>query len=519
MSRLASLRGEKFDVVVIGGGIIGCGVARDAALRGLRVALFERRDFGSGTTAASTRIVHGGLRYLERLDFRLVRMDLKERETLLRIAPHLVEPLEFLIPFISGMPVSALKLRLGLTLYDALSPDTSLPRHRVLSASDARSADRSLQRDEVRGAAAYFDARVDLPERLALENALDAEMHQATILNYCEVIPPVIADGATQRLRLRHTIDGDEAELSARVVVNATGAWWEQVAAAQTGRRAGRIRTTKGIHIVCPPMTDRALVVFSAVDRRLMFAIPRSGQTWIGTTDTDYEGDPADVHATRADVDYVLESVRPMFSRLRFEDVRYTTAGVRALVREPGRPSSVSRMHKIAADMPAPGIISILGGKITGYRAIAEDAVDAVCRRLKVARRCETAARLLPGARSAGPGQELPSFVRALYGARAPEVMALAHSSNGLDHPLAPEYPDIAAQVIYAVRSEHCRRISDFIRRRTRLGASADQGWSAAPRVAELMAAELAWQPDRIAAEIESYRLDIASTTAFDSRS
>ena len=518
MSRLASVQGETFDVAVIGGGIIGCGVARDAAMRGLRVGLFERRDFGSGTTAASTRIVHGGLRYLEQFDFRLVRLDLKERETLLRIAPHLVEPLEFLIPFMSGMPVSGLKLRLGLTVYDALSPDASLPRHRVLSASAARNADRSLQRDGVRGAAAYFDARVDLPERLALENALDAEMHGATIRNYCEVAAPVIPEGVAQRVRVRDTIDGDEAELAARVVVNATGAWWEVVAGAQTGRPPGRIRTTKGIHIVCPPLTDRALVIFSAVDRRLMFAIPRSGQTWIGTTDTDYDGDPADARATRADVEYLLASVRPMFPGLRLEDVRYTTAGVRALVREDGRPSAVSRMHKIVDDLPAPGIVSILGGKITGYRAIAEDAVDAVSRRLKIARRCETAEKPLPGARDRRATQDVPPFVHALYGTRASEVMALARSGKGLDEPLAAQYPDIAAEVVFAVRSEHCRRISDFIRRRTALGASTDQGWSAAPRVAELMGAELGWPPDRIAAEIESYRDDIASTRAFNSR-
>ena len=519
MSRLASVRGEKFDVVVIGGGIIGCGVARDAAMRGLRVALFERRDFGSGTTAASTRIVHGGLRYLERLDLRLVRMDLKERETLLRIAPHLVEPLQFLIPFMSGAPVSALKLRLGLTLYDALSPDTSLPRHRVLSASAARNTDGCLQREDVRGAAAYFDARVDLPERLALENALDAEMHQARILNYCEVMPPVVSDGATQRVHVRHTLDGDEAELSARLVVNATGAWWEQVAGAQIGSPPGRIRTTKGIHIVCPALTERALVVFSAVDRRLMFAIPRSGQTWIGTTDTDYQGDPADARATRADVDYVLASVRPMFPGLQMRDVRYTTAGVRALVREPGRPSAVSRMHRLAADVPSPGVISILGGKITGYRAIAEEAVDAVCRRLKIAARCETSEKPLPGARATSSREEAPAFLRSLYGTRAVDVMGLARIGGGLEQRLASEYPDIAAEVVFAVRSEHCRRISDFIRRRTRLGASADQGWSAAPRVAELMGAELAWQPERIAEEIESYGRDIALTTAFNGRS
>ena len=507
-------------MAVIGGGIVGCGVARDAAMRGLRVALFEKRDFGSGTTAASTRIVHGGLRYLEMLDLRLVRLDLRERETLLRIAPHLVQPLEFLIPFLSPAPVSALKLRIGLTLYDALSPDKTLPSHRVLSASETRTADPALQGLDVRGAAAYYDARVDLPERLALENALDAEAHGATILNYCEVLPSLVAGGRT-RLRVRDAIDpGEEADITATVVVNATGAWWEQLATAQTGRRPGRIRTTKGIHIVCPSLTERALVFFSAVDRRLMFAIPRAGHTWIGTTDTDYEGDPADARATRADVDYVVASAGRMFPNLKADDVLYTTAGVRALVTERGRPSAVSRMHRIVEDAPLPGAVSILGGKITGYRAIAEDAVDAVCRRLNVTVPCSTADALLPGARGEGPNGNDPKvshLLRALYGSRASEVIAVAGSAAGLEKPLSGRYPDIAAQVVFAVRSEHCRRVSDFIRRRTLLGASADQGWSAAPHVAALMAGELAWPAAQVAAEVESYRRDIGSTTAFRS--
>ena len=520
MSRLAAIRGEQFDVAVIGGGIIGCGVARDAAMRGLRVALFEKRDFGSGTTAASTRIVHGGLRYLEMLDFRLVRLDLRERETLLRIAPHLVQPLEFLIPFLSSAPVSALKLRIGLTLYDALSPDKTLPSHRMLSAAETRNADPSLERLDVRGAAAYYDARVDLPERLALENALDAEMHGATILNYCEV-QPLNADGNSSRLRVSDAIEaGDEAEITARVVVNATGAWWEQVATTQTGHRPGRIRTTKGIHIVCPSHTERALVFFAAVARRLMFAIPRAGLTWIGTTDTDYEGDPADARATRADVDYVVASAGRIFPNLERNDVLYTTAGVRALVTERGRPSAVSRMHRIVEDTPLPGTVSILGGKITGYRAIAEDAVDAVCRRLNVTVRCSTAGVPLPGARGAGLVRDAQEERRlhAWSGTRAAEIVDLAGSAPGLEKPLAVNYPDIAAQVVFAVRSEHCRKVSDFVRRRTLLGASADQGWSAAPRVAELMAAELRWPLARAAAEVESYRRDIASTTGFRSR-
>jgi glycerol-3-phosphate dehydrogenase len=511
-------------VAIIGGGIIGCGVARDAAMRGLRVALFERGDFGSGTTSKSTRIVHGGLRYLEMLDFRLVRLDLRERDTLLRIAPHLVQPLEFLIPFFAGAPVSPLKLRLGLTLYDALSFDSSLPSHRMLQAAHARASDRALRATDVRGGAAYYDARVDMPERLALENALDAEARGAAIVNYCEIVSTLVRDGAAHGVRVRDVLSGDEADISARVVVNATGAWWERVAAAQTGRRYGRIRTTKGIHIVCPPLTDRALVLFSEVDRRLVFAIPRAGHTWIGTTDTDYDGDPAQARATRTDVEYLLSSVRTLFPSLSMDDVLYTTAGVRALVMHGGRESSVSRMHKVVDGEPLPGVISVLGGKITGYRAIAEDVTDAVCTRVGATGRCSTADTPLPGARaeSAYPNRggspdaadSLP-FLRALYGSRAERVITLAGAATDLHRPLSPRYPDIGAQVVFGVRFEHCVRLSDFIRRRTLLGASADQGWDAAPRVAALMAVELGWSSGQQSAELDAYRRDIDSTRAF----
>ena len=208
MNRLTELQDETFDVAIVGGGIIGCGIARDASLRGLRVALVERRDFGSGTTSASTRIVHGGLRYLEMLDFRLVRMDLRERETLLRIAPHLVRPLEFLIPFLDGGQVSPLKLRFGLALYDALSFDKSLPSRRWLARPEAQTSDPALMRADVRGAAAYYDARVDSPERLTLENVLDATAHGARALNYCEVVANTPASGpaGTTELRVRDVL-------------------------------------------------------------------------------------------------------------------------------------------------------------------------------------------------------------------------------------------------------------------------------------------------------------------------
>lgn len=465
MSRLREIERQRFDVIVIGGGIIGCGIARDAALRGLHVALVEQRDFGGGTTAASTRIVHGGLRYLEMLDFRLVRMDLRERETLLRIAPHLVAPLEFVIPFFAGSSFARLKTRAGLMLYDALSYDRSLPPHRMLNAAQAAALAPALRRSDVRGAAAYFDARVDLPERLALENALDAERHGAAIVNYCEATSIIADNGVAAGVRVRDGLDGRDAEIRGRVLVNATGAWVKY-----------GIRKTKGIHIVVPEVTAHALVVFSAVDRRLMFAIPRGGQTWIGTTDTDYDGDPANARATRADVEYVLASVRHVFPQLGLDSVLFTTAGVRALVKRGGSPSSVSRMHKILEDAPERGVISVLGGKITGYRAIAEDATDVVCRRLGVNVPCAT-------------------------------------GRTALTEP--PRHDDLAAHAAFAAAHEHAVRLSDFMRRRTALGASADQGWNVVREIAAAMGTQLGWTPAQTTAEIDAYRREIESTREF----
>ncbi len=552
MNRLSGIQGQQFDVAIVGGGIIGCGIARDAALRGLRVALFEKRDFGSGTTSASTRIVHGGLRYLQMLDFRLVRLDLRERETLLRIAPHLVRPLEFLIPFFTGDGVSSLKLRAGLALYDGLSYDKTLPSRRWLSAAEARVADTALGRPDIRGAAAYYDARVDSPERLALENILDAEQHGADVFSYCEATAAQSSAGRVTGLRVTDVLNrhqapalglsresshrhahppelredrsngrAHEADVSARVVVNATGAWLEPVTRALVARVPGVVRTTKGIHLACRPLTSRALVLYSEVDRRLLFAIPRGGLTWIGTTDTDFDGDPAEVRATSEDVKYLLASVRGIFPSLRMDDVLYTTAGVRALVRKGGSESSVSRMHKIVDGEPLgpPGMISVLGGKITGYRAIAEEVTDLVCRRLGCANRGATTAQApLPGAmeRDASEGHPaVTAHLYDLYGTRAAEVGRLAAATAGLDRQLSPKYPDIGAQVAFSVRHEHCATLSDFLRRRTLLGASEDQGWDAAAPAAAMMASDLGWTSSRVAEEIDGYRREIAATQEF----
>jgi glycerol-3-phosphate dehydrogenase len=469
----------QFDVIVVGGGIIGAGIARDAALRGLSVALFERRDYGSGTTSGSTRLIHGGLRYLEMLDFALVRMDLRERETLLAIAPHLVKPLEFLLPFYEDGDLRPLEARTGMLLYDALSFDKSLHSHRHLTAAQVLEEEPGLRAGGLRGAVAYYDAQVNSPERLAIENIVDARQHGAVTLNYAEVV------AATRTgVRVKDRLSGDEAEVCGSVVVNASGPWFDRVAARLEPHPRPLVRTTKGIHLAHRPLNRHALALTSPIDGRLFFVIPWLGYSWIGTTDTDFREDPGEVRATAEDVDYLLRSAAAYFPRASPADVFWTNAGVRALVMKRGRESAVSRRHRVVS---APGLVSVLGGKITGYRAIAEEATDAVCRQLRSRAQSKTAVEPLPGARG------LPSaddHLDALYGSRAAEVRRLVEADPRLGERLAPEYPDIAAQVVFAVREEQCVTVDDFIFRRTLLGFSRDQGAAARAAVERTIKSE-----------------------------
>jgi glycerol-3-phosphate dehydrogenase len=549
MSRLSSLTNTIFDLVIIGGGIIGAGIARDAAMRGLSVALFEKADFGGGTTAGSTRLIHGGLRYLEMLDFRLVRVDLREREVLLRIAPHLVKPLPFVLPFYDRSLIYRWRMRAGLWLYDVLSYDKTLPNRRILTVSELRAQEPHLADRRLQGAASYFDAQASLPERLCIENIMAASESGARTFNYAEVVGALHDNGRLCGVRVRDVLNGDMSEpvdVRAKLVVIAAGPWFDRVASrlAATGTNGGvapppRIRTTKGIHLAMPAMTQHAMVLFSPIDGRLIFVIPWLGYSWIGTTDTDFSGDPADAFATAEDVDYMLASVKPFFPEVDRDRIFFTNAGVRALVQGGGSESSVSRQHQIVdgAEAGAPGLVAVLGSKLTAYRAIAEEATDRVCELLGVARPCRTADVPLPGARADGSAtvpatphahehasaqahaqehaHELALHLDALYGTRARDVLRVALDDAALQEPLSPSYPDIAAQVRVAVRQEHCLRLVDFMFRRTCLGFTTDQGVSAAEPVATLMAAELGWTAQRTARELALYAQTVARTQAF----
>ncbi|MDA2930009.1 glycerol-3-phosphate dehydrogenase/oxidase [Acidobacteria bacterium AH-259-O06] len=525
MNRFQQLRGTTFDLIVIGGGIIGTGIARDAALRGLKVALFEKSDFGSGTTSGSTRLIHGGLRYLEMFDFRLVRLDLREREILLRMAPHLVRPLKFIIPFYDRSLYYRMKMKLGMMLYDILSYDKSPPNHRFLSTAEVKSMEPFLRKDGMQGAVLYYDAQVDSPERLCLENVIDARENGACTLNYVEVVGALRCGNTLEGVAVRDVLRGNELEVRGRMVVNAAGPWFNRVAGVLTAHAQPMVRTTKGIHIAYPSLNHQALVLFSKVDGRLFFVIPWCGHSWIGTTDTDFHEDPAQARATGADVNYLLQSVEEFFPNLDPHQIHFSNAGVRSLVMQEGSESSVSRMHRIidGEHVNTPGLISVLGGKITGYRAIAEEITNLVCTKLKVKQSCQTATVPLPGARGtmiasrahAGVTREVVEYLYSLYGAPANQVLRLAESDPELRRPLAPDYPDIAAQVVLAVRSEQCLRLSDFLLRRTLLGFSRDQGAQAIEKTVLHMAKELSWSDTQISAEVQSYQQYIARTQEF----
>jgi glycerol-3-phosphate dehydrogenase len=322
--------------------------------------------------------------------------------------------------------------------------------------------------------------------------------------------------GRIHGVSVRDTLNGAEAQVQAKVVVNASGPWFDRVAARIEPHPEQRVRTTKGIHIACEPVSRRAAVLSSKIDGRLFFVIPLLGFSWIGTTDTDFSDDPSTAHATAEDVEYLMQSASGFFPALQSKDIFWSNAGVRALVKEKGRESSVSRAHHV---VDGDGLISVIGGKITGYRAIAEEVTDLLCKKLGVDKPCQTADLPLPGARGTAPdlnaSDDTLHYLRSLYGDRMRDVLQVAGTEARLLQRLAPPYPDIVAQVIFAVREEQCLNVADYMRRRSLLAFNPDQGMKAVPAVASWMASELGWNSTQTAAQIDAYQRWVDETQAF----
>ncbi|PYO55184.1 MAG: FAD-dependent oxidoreductase, partial [Candidatus Rokuibacteriota bacterium] len=401
MSRLVGLEGASVDAVVIGGGMAGAGVARDLALRGASVALFEKGDFASGTSSKSSKLIHGGLRYLELMDFGLVRESLREKKTLERLAPHLVRPLPFLVPVYRGGTRGLVMVRIGLTLYNLLTPGKTTDRYRLMRPVEARALEPGIEPEDLRGVGYYFDDLLLSPERLCLENLLSAVRHGARAYNYCAVEEVARGEAGAQGVRVRDLLTGRVHAVGARVIVNCAGPWVDRLRemAGLADERPRILRTTKGIHCLLPRMTERA-VYLPTEDDRMIFVIPWRDFSLVGTTDTDFDGDPDRLWATRDEVTYLLAAAAKVLPdrRVALENVAYTYAGVRPLSFEEGASESkVSRQHKVIAEGPDGRFLSVTGTKLTCFRSLAEEVGDRVMRALGRRAPSRTARRTLDG--------------------------------------------------------------------------------------------------------------------------
>jgi glycerol-3-phosphate dehydrogenase len=528
LSRLAS---ERFDVLVIGGGITGAGAALDAASRGLRVALVEARDLASGTSSRSSKLIHGGLRYLEQLDFKLVYEALRERDLLVsKLAPHLVKPVSFLYPLYKKV-VERPYVGAGLALYDAMEGTRRpVPHHRHLTARGALRLAPALSPERLAGAMRYYDAQVD-DARHTLTVARTAAAHSAVVATRVSAVSLVRGpDGVrVAGARVRDEETGRSFDVHAEVVVVCAGVWTDLVHELAGVRAGYRVRMSKGVHIVVPRsamQADTGMIL--RTEKSVLFFIPW-GERWIvGTTDTDFTGDRAEPRVCAEDVDYILNAANRVLVRpLTRADVIAAYAGLRPLV-EPvgdgsakgGKPTTkVSREHVV--DVPVPGLASIAGGKFTTYRLMARDVVDAAVADFDRSVPASVTEQLpLLGADGlaavqAGAGRLAEDYrvPRALvehllsrYGTLAGEVLDLIRADPALARPLCEGFPYLRAEVVYAVTHEDALHVEDVLMRRMRLSIeSADSGTAVAAEVALIMGRQLGWNRRRRAAETRRY--------------
>jgi glycerol-3-phosphate dehydrogenase len=538
VSRLAGLERELFDAIIVGGGMAGAGVARELALRGLACVLLEKGDFGSGTTSRSSKLIHGGLRYLELFDFALVRESLREREILARLAPQLVRPLPFLVPVYRAGARRLIKVRIGLRLYDLLTPGRRTERYRVVSRQEALALEASLRPDELLGAGFYVDDLLLSPERLCLENVLSARRVGARTVNYAQVEELRPRPGGGWTARVRDLVGGDVGTVAGRLVINATGPWVDQLRAMARVTDEGErvLRTTKGAHLVLPRLTERAIYL-STQDERMVFVIPWREFSLVGTTDTDFSDSPDRVWASAEDVRYLIAEARRVVSdpRVTEANILYTYAGVRPLTFASGRrESAVSRQHRVFAEGPDDRFLSITGTKLTCFRSLAQAVGDVVVRGLGKGGASRTAALALDGSdeetgalevralldvtdavRATGlePGQ-VETLV-ATYGRKARAVLDLARRLPDGTERLCKSAPEIVAQLHWALETEQTVSLQDLLLRRTGIGTGACLGLDCAPAIAQRMGTLLAWGSRRIDAELEAYHRVIRQALRF----
>jgi glycerol-3-phosphate dehydrogenase len=515
------LGAEQFDVVVIGGGVVGSGCALDAATRGLKVALVEARDFASGTSSRSSKMFHGGLRYLEQLEFGLVREALYERElSLTTLAPHLVKPLPFLYPLTKRWwerPYVAL----GMLLYDQLGGAKSVPPQKHLTRAGALRLCPGLKRSSLIGGIRYYDTVVD-DARHTMIVARTAAHYGAVVRSSTQVIALLREGDRVTGVRVRDSEDGAVSEVNGHVVVNATGVWTDEIQALSKQRGRFQIRASKGVHIVVPRdriVSDVAIIL--RTEKSVMFVIPWGNHWIIGTTDTDWSLDLAHPAATKADIDYILGTVNTVLAiPLTHADIDGVYAGLRPLLAgESDETSKLSREHAVA--VPTPGLVSIAGGKYTTYRVMAADAIDTAAQYIpaRVAPSITEKVRLLGAdgyfalinqTEHVGAQEGLhPYRVRHLldrYGSLISEVLAMAADRRDLLNPItaAPVY--LKVEAAYAAAAEAALHLEDILARRMRISIEyPHRGVDCAREVAEVVAPILGWTDEQVEREVEMY--------------
>jgi len=538
LAAMSGLEGQgELDVLVVGGGIVGVGTALDAVTRGLSTGLLEQRDIASGTSSRSSKLIHGGLRYLEMLDFGLVREALQERGLLLtRLAPHLVRPVPFLYP-LTHRGWERPYVGAGLALYDGMAMlgalsisgrEMGVPRHRHLFRRQVARIAPDFKTETITGAIKYYDCQVD-DARLALTIARTAAAHGAHVATRVQVTGFLREGERVVGVRARDLEagpDSPEIEIRARVVVNAAGVWTDEIQEMVGGRGSLHVQASKGIHLVVPRDRIRSEAGFIVrTEKSVLFVIPWGRHWIIGTTDTPWSLDKAHPAASKADIDYILEHVNAILREpLDHDDVEGVYAGLRPLLSGESEPTSrISREHTVVT--PVPGLVMIAGGKLTTYRVMGRDAVDAAAHSLKTtvnltirdsitdrvpllgAADWETRSnqRVLLARRS-GLHVARIDHLLGRFGGMVDDLLSLVESRRSLALPLEGAEDYLAAEVVYAVTHEGARHLDDVLTRRTRISIETfDRGVSAAPAIARLMAAELGWDAARTADEVDHY--------------
>jgi glycerol-3-phosphate dehydrogenase len=516
---------HELDVLVVGGGVVGAGTALDAATRGLSTGIIEARDWASGTSSRSSKLIHGGLRYLEMLDFALVREALKERGLLLeRLAPHLVRPVPFLYP-LQHKGWERLYAGSGVAMYDAMSLSSGhgrgLPAHRHLSRRGALRVAPALKRDALVGALQYYDAQVD-DARFVATLVRTAAAYGTLAANRARVVGFLREGARVVGARVEDLELGGEFEVRAKQVVNATGVWTDDTQQMIAERGQFHVRASKGIHLVVPKdRINSTTGLILRTEKSVLFVIPW-GRHWIvGTTDTDWDLDKAHPAASSADIDYLLEHVNSVLSvPLTRDDVQGVYAGLRPLLAgESDATSKLSREHTVAH--PVPGLVVIAGGKYTTYRVMAKDAVDEAVHGLdmRVADCCTEQVRLAGAegyhalwnarariAEHTGLHVVRVEHLLGRYGSLAQEVLDLVAADPELGRPLPAADDYLRAEIVYACTHEGARHLEDVLTRRTRISLETfDRGTRSARECAELMAKVLGWEESQVEREVEHY--------------